>query len=191
MSFHPPHLEDSKGRLLPKALIPLCSYQGTMLGKRHQNFTFCDKFQPSILDGQLCYSLNLSSVASSSKRGVRNSVAIVLDQPDSLKLNFADKTVATFHLDILGGFSDERPGKYYMSNLKKMTGTGAFMSLSDSQKGCQPLSYEECKMETIFAALKKKCRCIPLSLAKFVKVSRPKTIKKSIYFLPSIFLSVV
>ena len=173
VSFHPPHLEDSKGRLLPKALIPLCSYQGNMLGgKRHQNFTFCDKFQPSVLDGQLCYSLNLSSAASSeSKSGVRNSLIIVLDQPDSLELNVEEKPVATFHFDSLGGFSDNRPGKYYMSALKKMTGTDAFMSLSDSDKGCQLESYADCKMGKFYAELQKECNCVPWQLAKFQKVS--------------------
>ena len=173
VSFHPPHVEDSNGRLLPKALIPLCSYQGTMLGKKlkHQNFIACDNFLPSVLNGQLCYSLNLSQAAPS-KSGMGNSVLIVLDKPDSLELNVEEKPVATFHLDSLGGFSDNRPGKYYMSSLKKMTGTDAFMSLSDTKKGCQSESYEECKMKTIFAALQRECRCIPLSLAKFFKVSQ-------------------
>ena len=55
VSFHPAHLEDSRGRLMPKALVPLCSYQGTMLGKKLGNFTFCDKFKPRVLNGQLCY----------------------------------------------------------------------------------------------------------------------------------------
>ena len=172
MSVDPPHLEDAKGRLLPRALIPLCSYQGNMLGKMHKNFTFCDKFQPSVLDGQLCYSLNLSqAVKLKSKSGQRNSLAIVLDQPTSYGLSGKEKSVATIHLDTLAGFNDNRPGKYYMSNLKKMTGTEAFMSLSDSEKRCQSESYADCKMGKIFAELQKKCKCVPWELVKFQKVS--------------------
>ena len=171
MSFHPPHLEDTKGRLLPKALIPLCSYQGTMLGKklRHHNFTFCDKFQPSVLNGQLCYSLNLSQVAPS-KSGMGNSVVIVLDQPD-LDLTAEEKPGATFHLDRLGGFSDNRPGKYYMSALKKMTGTDAFMALTDFEKKCQLELYEDCKNKQIFATLERECKCVPLAFSNFLKVN--------------------
>ena len=170
VTFHPPHLEDTKGRLLPKALIPLCSYQGTMLGKGYKEFTACDKFQPSVMNGQLCYSLNISqAVSSKSKSGVRNSVAIVLDQPNSLELTAEETSVATIHLDTLGGFSDNRPGKYYMSALKKMTGTDAFMSLTDFEKKCQLELYEDCKNKQIFAILERECKCVPLEFSKFLK----------------------
>ena len=180
MSFHPPHLEDAKGRLLPKALIPLCSYQGIMLGKRHQNFTACDKFQPTVLNGQLCYSLNLSQViTSTSKSGQRNSLVIVLDQPTSFEQLGEENSLATIHLDTLAGFSDNRPGKYEMCVLKKMTGTDAFMSLPDSQKGCQHESYKDCKMEKIFAEILKECGCVPWKLAQFQKVSKSSETKIS------------
>lgn len=168
LSFHPPHLEDSRGRLLPKALIPFCSYQGNILGKRHQNFTFCDKFQPSVMNGQLCYSLNLSqAVKAKSKSGVRNSVVLVLDQPNSFVFKSKKNSASTIHLDTLGGFNDSRPGKYYMSALKKMTGTDAFMSLSDAKKECQLESYNDCKMRNMFAELQYECNCVPWELAKF------------------------
>ena len=91
---------------MPKALVPLCSYQGTMLGKKLGNFTFCDKFKPSVLNGQLCYSLNLSQVTSSkSIVGQKNSLVIVLDQPSGFGLSGEKKSVATIHLDRIGGYS--------------------------------------------------------------------------------------
>jgi len=171
VSFHPPHLEDSKGRLLPKALVPLCSYQGIMIGKNLENFTYCDKFMPIHLDGQLCYSLNISQVISSKpKVRVENSLAIVLDQPSGFWLSGQEKSVATIHLDRIGGYSSKRPGKYYMSNLKKMTGTDAFMALSNSEKECQLDSYNDCKTESILSELENVCKCIPLELANFKKV---------------------
>ena len=115
MSFHPEHLDDSLGQPLPKALIPLCSYQGSMLGKnvdRH-NFTACRDFQPSLKNGQLCYSLNLSQIiGSESKSGIENGLTIVLDQPTSFELTRAESSVATIHLETLAGFSDSRPGRY-------------------------------------------------------------------------------
>ena len=172
-SFHPPHLDDSLGRLLPKSLIPLCSYQGTILGKnvKRLNFTACRGFRPSLTNGQLCYSLNLSqAVNSESKSGVKNGLTIVLDQPTSFELTRTEKSEATIHLETLAGFSDSRPGKYFMSALKKITGADAFMSLSDSEKGCQPESFEECNMRQVFAELQRECKCIPWSLRNFQKV---------------------
>ena len=159
---------------MPKALVPFCSYQGAMLGKKlrgNQNLTACDKFQPSVLNGQLCFSLNLSQVVpSESKSGKQNSVTIVLDQPASLQLIDQKNLLASIHLDTLAGFSDNRPGKYHMINLKMMTGSDAFMSLSDSEKGCQLESYEECEREKIFAALQRDCKCTPFAFAKLMKV---------------------
>lgn len=171
VSFHPPNLEDSKGRLLPKALVPHCSYQGTMMGKNLGNFTYCDKFKPSVLNGQLCYSLNLSQETSvRSAVGLKSSLTIVVDQPSGFGLSGEEKSVATIHIDRIGGYTDSRPGKYFMTALKKMTGTDAFMTLSTSERGCQVESYEDCKTEAIFAEMEKECKCVPLKLANFKQV---------------------
>ena len=71
MSSHPPHLLDSQGRLMPAALIPFCAYRGDLaaLGEPVGGLEFpvCNMFQPTILDGQLCYSLNVSSVVSTAE----------------------------------------------------------------------------------------------------------------------------
>ena len=173
VSFHPPHLDNSLGHLLPKALIPFCSYQGTMLGKNvsSHNFTACRGFQPSLKNGQLCYSLHLSQViGSESKSGVKNGLTIVIDQPTSFELTRAESSVATIHLETLAGFSDGRAGRYYMSSLKKITGTDAYMALSNGEKECQPESFEECNMRQVFAELQRECKCIPWSLRNFQKV---------------------
>ena len=172
VSFHPPHLEDSKGRLLPKALIPFCSYQGIMMGKKLGNFTFCDKFKPSVLNGQLCYSLNLSQVTSSkSIDGQQNSLVIVLDQPSGFGLSGKEKSLATIHLDRIGGYTKNKDGKYHMTALKKMTGTDAFMALSNSEKRCQADSYQDCRTRHFFAAVEQECNCIPFKFAQFHKVN--------------------
>ena len=157
---------------MPNALVPLCSYQGTMLGKKLGNFTFCDKFKPSVLNGQLCYSLNLSQVTSSkSIVGQRNSLVIVLDQPSGFGLSGKEKSLATIHLDRIGGYTKNKAGKYHMTALKKMSGTDAFMALTTSEKGCQEESYQDCKTKIIFAEMEKECKCIPWQLANFKKVS--------------------
>ena len=103
VSFHPPHLELENGRLLPKALIPFCSYQGIMLGKKIKNWDFvtCDKFRPTLLNGQLCYSLNISQVVPSteSKGNNKNGLLLVLDQPSSLNIVDNQKPTITIHMN--------------------------------------------------------------------------------------------
>ena len=81
VSLHPAHLTDSRDRLLPAALIPFCSYQASMLGKEVDGFVACDQFQPTVLEGQICYSLNLNKVhkVNSSKTGKQNGLVLVLD----------------------------------------------------------------------------------------------------------------
>ena len=138
-----------------------------MLGKRFENLTFCDKFQPSVFDGQLCYTLSLSEAYSlQSKNGQKNSLNLVLDEPTKTA-NKEDAYVTTIHLDRIGGHADNRAGRYYMSNLKKMTGSDAFMALSNSEKRCQAESYKDCRTRHFFAALENECKCIPFNLAQF------------------------
>ena len=68
LSLHPIHLiPDKKGQLPPSALVPFCSYQGesNMLGQKRpelDNLTICDKFEPTILEGQLCYSIDVAKL---------------------------------------------------------------------------------------------------------------------------------
>ena len=145
-----------------------------MIGKRLGNLSFCDKFEPTVLNGQLCYSLNLSQATSlKSRPGQQNSLNIVLDQPSGFGLKGVEKSMATIHFGILRDYQDQRPGKYYMSALKKMTGTDAFMALSNSEKGCQLKSYADCKTENVFSELERDCNCIPWELARFQNVSSP------------------
>ena len=171
VSIHPAHLEDSTGRMLPKALVPFCSYQGNMMGKRLENFTFCDQFKPSVFNGRMCYSLNVSQFNPlKSKQGQRHGLVIVLDQPSGFGLSGEKKSVSTIHLDRIRGHTDNRPGKYFMTSPKKMTGTDAFMTLSNAEKGCQVESHQDCKTESIFAEMEKECKCIPFQLANSKKV---------------------
>ena len=84
VSLHPVHLLDSMERALPAALIPFCSYQANMslLGNPGDQFPFvaCGKFQPYLLEGQLCYSLHLRDfVSGGSGKGIENAFLLILD----------------------------------------------------------------------------------------------------------------
>jgi hypothetical protein len=52
--------------LSPSAFIPYCSFGGNIstLGKRINNFNIpvCDKFRPTILDGQRCYQVDANEM---------------------------------------------------------------------------------------------------------------------------------
>ena len=84
--MHPIHLKpDINGNLPPSALVPFCSYQEdhSLLGQeRHelQNLTFCDKFEPAILEGQLCYSLDVKKFeGKAAKTGKQSGLFLLLD----------------------------------------------------------------------------------------------------------------
>ena len=79
LSLHPVNLKpDIDGNLPPSALVPFCFYQ------EDQNLpgptTFCDKFEPTILEGQLCYSLNVTKFErEATKLGKRSGLFLLLD----------------------------------------------------------------------------------------------------------------
>ena len=73
------------GGNLPAALIPFCSYQGdsAILGHNMEgfNFTACDKFQPTVMEGQLCYSLDVTNITrAKSKAGRGMGLTLLLDR---------------------------------------------------------------------------------------------------------------
>ena len=79
LSLHPVHLKpDTNGNLPPSALVPFCFYQ-----EDHNLLlptTFCDKFEPTILEGQLCYSLNVTkSEWKATKTGKKSGLFLLLD----------------------------------------------------------------------------------------------------------------
>ena len=96
---------------------------------------------------------------------------LVLDQPSVLDFVDHERPLTTIHLNTLARFSVDRPGKYAMTALKKMTGTDAFMSMSNSEKECQLETFEECNKERVLAAFESECNCYPWLLANSETVS--------------------
>ena len=106
LSLHPVHLTpDFEGNLPPSALIPFCSYQGdsSILGQKRPelgNFTLCDKFESTIFEGQLCYSLDTAKYTQKpTKSGKRNGLFLLLDPtPNQGKPNAESLTAENIHL---------------------------------------------------------------------------------------------
>ena len=179
LSLHPVHLTpDKEGKLPPSALIPFCSYQGdsNLLGQERpelDNLTICDKFVPTILEGQLCYSLDIAKlVEKPTKSGRTNGLFLLLD-PNPFKQNTTEKKVEgsriqdqSFRISIhtLAQYSTFGPGSYGMSTLKRMTGTESFKQLPDHQKKCLVHNREECQTQKYLNQVQTECDCIPWAL---------------------------
>ena len=186
LSLHPVHLTpDKEGNLPPSALVPFCSYQGNsnLLGQKLKNATFCDKFKPTILEGQLCYSLDVAKFERKpTKAGKRNGLFLLLDS-NPYQVNSNEKKVETernyhetfkIYIHTLALHTAFGPGTYGMHALKSMTGTESFEELPESQKKCRVHNREKCHTEKFLDLVKRNCSCIPWPLAN--KDSKEKVI---------------
>ena len=99
------------------------------------NLTVCDKFQPTILESQLCYTLDSALMKGySTKSGKTNGLVLFLD-PNPYHLNYKGKNAGGFKvsgqkfkvfIQTLAQLTTFGSGSYGMSTLKKMTGTESF-----------------------------------------------------------------
>ena len=191
-SLHPPHLTDSNG--LP-ALIPFCAYGGNMriLGEYIDGLDFpvCNAFKPTILDGELCYALDLkrlelerSGVASKAGRG--KGLLLAIDKGISIEPHHHEEEMIEVNRDFIRTelkstgkrarlniltshrHEDSRPGIYTLQVLKKMTGTDNFLAMPDDLKKCQIEQKEECRSRRYVEEVKSRCGCLPWSLTTLV-----------------------
>ena len=169
---HPAQLKpDYQGELPPSALIPFCSYQGesTLLGQRRpelNNITVCDKFEPSIQEGQLCYSLDISKVVNKSSKVEKPDGLWILVDPNPYALNASSENKPEFKVFVhtLASYTAFGPGKYAMNALKKMSGTESFKQLPENQKMCQNHNREECETAKFLDQVEMNCDCVPWGL---------------------------
>ena len=172
LSLHPVNLKpDIDGNLPPSALVPFCFYQEdhNLPGPT----TFCDKFEPTILEGQLCYSLNVTKFErKDTKLGKRNGLFLLLD-PNPYPMESTDGRVKAarndqesfkVYIHTLAPHTAFGPGAYAMHTLKKMTGKTSFYQMRDSQKECQVHSREKCQTEMFLKHVKTNCSCVPWAL---------------------------
>ena len=132
------------------------------------NQTVCDKFQPTILEGQLCYTLDGALLKkNSTKSGQSNGLFLLLD-PDPYHLNHKDNNTddQNFKLVIhtLAPYTTYESGSYAMATLKKMIGTKNFKQLPDHQRKCLVQKKEECQTQRYLNQVKTECKCTPWAL---------------------------
>ena len=156
-----------------------------LLGKEKEgiNFTFCNQFRPTLLDSQLCYSLNLSSIVrEKTVTGKRAGLVFLLDvggktndetHVDQSKIENAldlessgtDTSSATIYLNTMSSYIDYRAGSYAMTALKKMTGTESFLKQTTEERKCMIQTLERCQATSYIDSVQKKCDCVPWALS--------------------------
>ena len=142
----------------------------------------CDAFLPIVLEGQLCYSLDIEKVKTNATREEQtHGLTLILDlgtdmtekiedikvdriESLSLKTNSLKRDSPRIYIDTLAPFSDFREGEYSLHAVKDMTGTENFMNLADNVKKCSVEPFERCRAEKYMTAIEEKCGCVPWAL---------------------------
>ena len=133
--------------------------------------TICDKFEPTILESQLCYSIDVTKLErEATKTGKPSGLSLLLD-PNPYHIRSTDVKAARndqesfkVYIHVLAPHTAYGPGAYAMHTLKKMTGKPSFYQMRDSQKECQVYSREKCQTEMILKDVKTNCSCFPWAL---------------------------
>ena len=165
-SNHPVHLTEGSS----SAFIPYCGFSTSFkeLSKdpgSKKEFLTCDKFRPVLLEGDLCYQLDISKhVQNQISFGPRNGLLLVLDNNLDKSVHVTtkydqttDKTrftvgggetspPARVYIHTLAGHWALTPGLHSMTAVKEVTGTPSFLALTQEQRGgCQEEEREECQ----------------------------------------------
>ena len=190
VGLHPPNLVNQDGDLHPNALIPFCAYQTKMLGENvegltNRSFVACSQFKPSILEGQLCYSLDVTKdVDVKSGAGKGNGLLLMIDSMLTEEKGIADmgrnidRVITTLNLEesrtdthvpkiymnTLERYATFKTGSFALSSLKMMKGTENY--IADSEKDCTVETFEDCQARRYLEEVKKQCGCAPWALAR-------------------------
>ena len=168
------------------AFIPFCAFEGKLkiseFVSRIPNLTFpvCQSFEPTSLDGQLCYKLGVNRTTKGSEN--REGLVLILDMNEDLfvavdspnntmnennPINFSmnlmtnpSQKSAKIHIKTLSSFNAFGSGSYKMTSVKKVKGTNDFLAMSSEDKRCNLEDYEECRRRLLF----EKCQCVPWEL---------------------------
>ena len=161
------------------------------MGQRIKGLDYpaCNKFEPTILDGEVCYALDIKTAIPSAKGktqpGKGKSIFLAINMGMGTDLagqtmkseveytntsNFETGEViregtVTINLGTLLRFTDSRPGLYEMTSLKQMTGTSSFLGLSDEKKKCQIEMQQSCYNREYVENIQHHCGCTPWHLS--------------------------
>lgn len=185
--FHPPHFIDHQNNFqYASAFIPFCMYQSNFLATLDEpifvgnmSFPVCTSFKPTLLEGQLCYKLDLKK---GSDQGKKHELLLLLDyntelsiqprsgssgidRPANMYLDTVDteQYEAKIHINTLSKAKDFGGGSYKMSVVKRMTAKLNFLKMSLKDRNCEVEEYEDCRTRNLI----KKCKCVPWKVPGF------------------------
>ena len=189
-SSHPPHIFDNDNVESASAFIPFCAYRSKLgifdppIALPNSSLAICNSFKPTILDGQLCYKLDLKLKVG---EGERNELMLLLDYNEdrSLQQIFKDQLVqgmesdennlyldsvdnenleAKIHMNTLSQKRYFGGGAYKMTDVKKMTSNDDFLKMPFDTINCDAREfYEDCKTRKLLEL----CDCIPREMPGF------------------------
>ena len=189
---HPPHLKPDSPSL--SAFIPFCGFQSSMALSNQPTYIkglyypLCSSFQPTLLEGQLCYKLQMNATSAEGKKnqlmllldynedrsiyapkviGMQFFIDVIAKRNDSVTniLNMdgaADiqKKEAKVHIDTLSSFRGFGGGTYKISDVKNMTTTDDFLNMPLKDRKCEVQPYEKCRNQKLL----EECNCDPLAI---------------------------
>ena len=142
------------------------------------NISVCDKFKPTILNGEVCFSLQAEPMIKA-EGGLKGGIVLFLDynterstevrnieQEDTAAFSYTesdDMTSAQIYIPTLSPYTGYGSGSYIMTSLKQMTGTPAFLNLPpmSQNKQCDTVKYEECMLDLLLKTGKRYLGCVP------------------------------
>ena len=177
--IHPPHLTSSWS----SAFIPYCAYKTNLdfsensLSLPGITFPLCSSFLPTILEGQLCYKLELNKT---SGQGKRNELMLLLDYNEDRSLQtlsdeeedvgLSKKTLnldtavdsihgdsAKIQINTLSPYVGFGGGIYTMTVVKRMVANEHFLSMPLEDRNCEVELFEDCRTRKLFEL----CGCVP------------------------------
>ena len=178
MTSNPHHLNPN---WFASAFMPFCSYASSLerLGAIYPDLTsipVCNSFKPTLLNGEICYTLKLDLKAI---KGITGGLIMLLDynteksiltealarkSEDSVVLGYIsseDKSSAQIYIPTLSPYTGYGSGSYIMTSLKYMKGTKDFLGLSFEDKLCETYDYDACRMNRLLEKGKGEIGCVP------------------------------
>ena len=170
------------GKVL-SSIVPFCSFKSDLtlasppFWLPNISFPLCSSFQPTILEGQLCYKIQPNATADQAKM---NDLMMVLDYNEdrsfalplmndltsdshnmmTMNLDPAREYQhqdAKIHIEALSNFKGFGGGSYKMTAVKRMTATNAFLDMPFEDRGCEVELFQECKTRRLL----EECKCVP------------------------------
>ena len=87
ISNHPPHIIIEEGKMMPSSFIPFCALGNNVSVVDQFSLPMCDVFQPKLLDGELCYQLNMRDIKADINQGPLGGLKLVLDYNEERNIN--------------------------------------------------------------------------------------------------------